>query len=805
VTASAPQRGDLVRIRDERWTVSDTVVHRDSTVLTVVGCDHSNRGSRTRYLLPFEPVDRLPSVSTTQVTSHPRWRHLAREVLARTSPSIDSLRAAATADISILPYQLEPALALVSGLAARILIADEVGLGKTVQAGLLVAETLARRADAHVLVLCPAGLRQQWRDELIGRFHLAPVVLDAAALRRVPHLEGANPWAVHPLILTSTDYIKRPEVVRALEPLVWDLLVIDEAHGIAGQSDRHEAATLLTQRARAVVMLTATPHAGDEIAFERLTSVGDLEKAFPLLVFRRTRADTSDRTGRRTRWVRIRPTDAEAEMHRALTAYVRHVWHQPASPAARLAMIILTRRACSSASSLLRTLERRLALLGVGATNDVQLQLPLWLSANDDDEPGAEVGAPGLENADSERRALEALIALAYRASVPEGSGAESKFRSLVRFLRRSKQPAIVFTEYRDTLTSLQRVLRSFETCQLHGGLTTVERADAIREFTTGDRSVLLATDAASEGLNLHHRCRLVVHLEVPWTPTRIEQRVGRVDRIGQSRTVHQVLLVSGGTVEESRVTRVIQRMSNVASAWSALSRHTVDELQCAAHVIGNEPAPDAPRAEAVPAGVITADLRQRAADEAIRLAAARQLRPTCDRGQALPHLRPFVTTARRASRGSAWWALWLEFADSEGQLVWETLIGVHGIHLWPRPRFRSDVRSRLDASWTQIQNSVAVDRGRLADLLSGSIRAPAALAMDRERAIARDIDRRHARMAATLIQGALFDRRTERDATSQRELIDEAMSRCHQRIAELHRLRDVTTAVRPAFSLIAW
>ena len=293
--ASAPQRGDLVRIRDERWTVSDTVLHRDSTVLTVVGCDHSNRGSRARYLLPFEPVDRLPSVSTTRVMSHRRWRHLARQALARTPPTIDSLRAAATADISILPYQLEPALALVSGLAARILIADEVGLGKTVQAGLLVAETLARRADAHVLVLCPAGLRQQWRDELIGRFHLTPVVLDAAALRRVPHFEGANPWAVHPLILTSTDYIKRPEVVRALEPLVWDLLVIDEAHGIAGQSDRHEAATLLTQRARAVVMLTATPHAGDEIAFERLTSVGDLEKAFPLLVFRRTRADTSAR------------------------------------------------------------------------------------------------------------------------------------------------------------------------------------------------------------------------------------------------------------------------------------------------------------------------------------------------------------------------------------------------------------------------------------------------------------------------------------------------------------------------------
>jgi hypothetical protein len=493
-------------------------------------------------------------------------------------------------------------------------------------------------------------------------------------------------------------------------------------------------------------------------------------------------------------------------MHRALNAYVHRVWQQPASPAARLAMIILTRRACSSASSLLRTLERRLALLGIGTTDDVQLQLPLCLSTDVDDEPGVEVGAPGLENADSERRDLEGLIALAHRASASESGAAESKFESLARFLRRSRQPAIVFTEYRDTLTSLQRVLGSFATCQLHGGQTRAERADAIREFTTGDRSVLLATDAASEGLNLHQRCCLVVHLEVPWTPTRIEQRVGRVDRIGQSRAVHQVLLIAGGTVEESRVTRVVRKMSDVAWALSVLSRPTVDELQCAAYVIGNEPVPDAPRAEALPAGVITADLRQRANDEAIRLVAARQLLPIGGGGPALPRLRPFVTTARRACRGSAWWALWLEYADSEGQLVWDTLIGLHGTHPWARPRFRSDVRSRLDASWKQLQKSIALDRGHLAELLSGSIHTPVALALDREHAVARDIDRRHARMAATLIQGALFDRRTERESHSQRELIDQALSRCHTRIAELHRLRHVTlAAARPAFSLIAW
>jgi hypothetical protein len=247
--------------------------------------------------------------------------------------------------------------------------------------------------------------------------------------------------------------------------------------------------------------------------------------------------------------------------------------------------------------------------------------------------------------------------------------------------------------------------------------------------------------------------------------------------------------------------------MSHVASALSGLSTHPVDELQCAAHVIGNEPLLDAPRSEAVPAGVITVDLRQRATDEAIRLAAARQLLPTASRtGQALPHRRPFVTTARRTRRGSAWWALWLEYADSDGHLVWETLIGVHGLHPWARPRVRSDARWLLDASWKQIEDSIAIDRGRLADLLADSIRITVALALDREHAVARDIERRDARMAATLIQGALFDHRTERDASAQRELTNQALARCLTRIAELHRLRHVTTAaVRPAFSLIAW
>ena len=728
---------------------------------------------------------------------------MARRVLAGAVPAIDSLLAPANADIAILPYQLEPALAVLNGTAARILIADEVGLGKTVQAGMIIAETIARRQDAHVLVLCPAGLRAQWNAELTKRFRLAPVVLDSASLRRLPLSDGVNPWAAHPLVLTSTDYIKRPEVVRALESLVWDLLVIDEAHGIAGHSDRHAAAVLLAQRSRAVVMLTATPHSGDDVAFARLASVGDLEAAFPLLVFRRTRADTSGVTRRRTRWLRVRLTDAELNMHRALMAYVQRVWRRPASQAARLAMIILTRRACSGAPSLARTIERRLALLATGSPEDSQLQLPLGPFESNDEVPDAEVGTPGLENALDERRALETVLALARQA------GESGKLQALARLLRRSDEPAIVFTEYRDTLTTLARELAGFDTCQLYGGLAAAERADVVHAFTTGTSKVLLATDAASEGLNLQQRCRLVVHLEVPWTPTRIEQRVGRVDRIGQARTVHQVHLVARATVEESRVAAVVQRLSRVASTLNGLSSSRSDERQVASYVLGNEELPDTSAGTSSsatgPPGLMTVDMRERAATETARLLAARRVRPAAS---TLPpaHTRPFTSVGRRLPAGQAWWALWLECAGLNGQLEWETLIGVRADHQWPRSELTSDLRKRVDESWTLVRNHVRIEHSRVTDHLVRWLRTSAARGLEREDAIARALERHHARIAASLLQGGLFDRRTEREATAQRELLEMALTRCRTRTEELkQRQAAAVITSRPAFSLISW
>ena len=139
-------------------------------------------------------------------------------------------------------------------------------------------------------MIAPAALRDQWRDELRSRFRLDAGVLDSAGIARltaqVP--AGVNPWSVQPVVIASIDYVKRPEVMRSLEALTWDLVVFDEGHHLAGRSDRASAAEALGSRARAVLLLTATPHSGDDEAFVRLCNVGNINGAHPLLMFRRT-------------------------------------------------------------------------------------------------------------------------------------------------------------------------------------------------------------------------------------------------------------------------------------------------------------------------------------------------------------------------------------------------------------------------------------------------------------------------------------------------------------------------------------
>ena len=542
---AAIRAGEIVVVRRARWRIVQVRRHEHWQVVTVRGLAAPHSGVERRFLAPFEriePIARTPRPRHVRLSA---WRRALRALIAADVPP-GSLRAARSSRIDLLPHQLEPAMAVLRGLGTRILIGDEVGLGKTIQAGLVASELLERGTIERVLVLTPPGLRDQWLRELADRFEIAASGVDGLALRRLAAALpiGINPWHTLTVAVASIDYVKRPEVLPAARSRHWDLVIIDEAHACAGESDRRAATHALAATASFVLLLSATPHSGDRESFAALCATGDVERT-PLLVFRRTRAQVRIGAVRRVHIVRVKASRDEMRMHALLDRYRKAL---QAEGADTLALSVLHKRALSSAWSLAVSVQRRLTALPVDdRTIGAQMTLPLGDPEGEligADEPPPWPAELRLADPELERRLLSALHQGARSAALRE-----TKVRALVMLLHRSRQAAVVFTEFRDTLEHVRQSLER-PALVLHGGLTRDERSTVLAAFADDPCGLLLTTDAAAEGLNLHHHCRLVVNLELPWNPMRIEQRIGRVDRIGQRRTVHAFHLVAAGTGE---------------------------------------------------------------------------------------------------------------------------------------------------------------------------------------------------------------------------------------------------------------
>jgi superfamily II DNA or RNA helicase len=555
--------GDVVDVRGDRWLVEEAIAFADCTLLRLTNAGSGMRGRDCKLLHPFDRVTRQKLQRRVQVVTRRRWGHLLQSRL-RDCRELGHLRAAAPAVIDLLPFQLEPALAVVRGFASRLLLADEVGLGKTIQAGLVLAELQQRGWCDRALILTPAGLREQWACELGRRFGIRAAILDAESLRAMSGTLpfGLNPWLVEPVVITSMDFVKQPEVLRASSSVLWDLLIIDEAHQVATARQRASAVRELANHARHVTLLTATPHAGDEAAYNTLCDLGRLGEDDPLLLFRRTRSEVEPSRLRRAHLLPVRLNADEQNMHLLLESYVRRAWQigrASGKPEARLVATVLTKRALSSASSLAVSVERRLTLLSGRTPLPLQTGLPFDLEEDVVDLDPA-LAAPIFDRVDEEQRALEQILAAAKRARPNE-----RKVRVLQRILRRIHEAAVVFTEYRDTLLTLESAIGVLRRpVLLHGGLARHERRSAVEAFNQGAADVLLATDAGSEGLNLQSRCRLVINLELPWNPIRLEQRIGRVDRLGQRNVVHAINLFARDTAESTVLAGLARRVDQI-------------------------------------------------------------------------------------------------------------------------------------------------------------------------------------------------------------------------------------------------
>jgi superfamily II DNA or RNA helicase len=800
--------GQHVSLRGRRWRIEESTRFADCRTLRLTPVDHNASSIRT-FLLPFDRPHPLPSRSTIReikLMRPQRWLRTVHEAALNIRP-FGGLSGVLASRIDLLPYQLEPALAMLGHGSARVMIADAVGLGKTIQAGVIIQELSVERESFRALVVTPAGLRDQWASELATRFSISVETVTSAwltrAVREVP--PDVGPWTLPGVYLCSFEYIRRPEVLRPLEDVGWDLLVVDEAHAATPGSARRTAVHAVALRSRRVVLLTATPHGGSDEHFRSLCQVGcSDESPDPLVIFCRSRADVGRPARRRTVLLPIRLSELERRMHRLLERYTASVWaesRRTGNGQARLAAIVLRKRALSSARSLAMSCNRRLTLLR--ASPDVhhaeQLSLPLDEDAPEDDEPDLVLGARGLADAGLEQHWLETIIAAAT-----EAARRESKIVLLKRLLRRMTEPLIVFTEFRDTLQWLQTALVATgrEICTLHGAMTTWERSAAQERFNRGD-ALLLATDAAAEGLNLHSRCRIVLHFELPWSPSRLEQRTGRVDRIGQSGIVHEIMLVAADTAERLVLAplakRTVRARRSVAGRFSlletlsesrvasAIMDGTPLESSVAAFDVGTSPPPEGIRDEARREAARLGDLREWATGTFNRRAGSGRVAATLLRAK-----------QRRVPAGLIRIYI-LALTGRDGEIVHSELVAVHERRHLRKPialaRIR-DLSTVAAADTAALARSVLkLLRDHIDRLVLSCTRATAALSA-RERVASLPITS----AAERLVQRGLFDGRAGRAAHERDRAGAAILEEREQRIDALN----ARTSLTPSITLTA-
>ena len=519
----------------------------------------------------------------------------------------DVLLAPIESSIITLPHQILVLSRAMSDSRVRYLLADEVGLGKTIEAGLILRELKLRGLVKRTLVVTPKSLLTQWVAEMKTRFGEEFRLLipsDFEAYRRLVHEE--NLWRAYDQVVCSMDSVKpiderrgrSPEQVaqhnrERFEDLIaagWDLVIVDEAHRLGGSTEqiaRYKLGRTLADVAPYVLLLSATPHQGKTDAFHRLISLLD-EEAFPdpasvsrervePYVIRTEKRRAIDAEGKplfKPRHTRLVPVSWE-ERHRdqrtlysAVTEYVRKGYNQAIKEKKHyigFLMLLMQRLVTSSTRAIRTTLERRLEVL---QAPEHQLTLfPELLEDEWDDLNGQEqvesVLKMRMKALKSEQSEVEFLLEAARST---EGAATDAKAEALLDWIYRLQQEEgdpdlkfLIFTEFIPTQEMLRDFLtdRGFTVVCLNGSMSIEER-NAVQEAFANDARMMISTDAGGEGLNLQF-CHVAINYDIPWNPMRLEQRIGRVDRIGQARTVRALNFVLQDTVE-FRVREVLEQ-----------------------------------------------------------------------------------------------------------------------------------------------------------------------------------------------------------------------------------------------------
>jgi superfamily II DNA or RNA helicase len=583
----------------------------------------------------------------------------------------DPVLAVHTSLVEPLPHQITAVYeAMLPRQPLRFLLADDPGAGKTIMAGLLIKELIARGDLKRCLIVCPGSLAEQWQDELHRRFHLPFEILTNDKLEAA---RTGNWFLENDLAIARLDKLSRNEDVQAklsIEDCRYDLVVCDEAHkmsatffgGEVKYTKRYRLGQLLSGLTRHFLLMTATPHNGKEEDFQLFLALLDGDRFEGKFRDGVHQVDVSDLMRRMVKesllkfdgrplfperiayTVPYKLSDAEAALYREVTNYVREEFNRAEalqndkrSGTVGFALTILQRRLASSPEAIYHSLRRRrerlekrlreMELLARGAAASIPMAVvgPL-LDAEDvedlEEAPEDEVEAAEQEVLDQATAAstieelkieIDMLARLESLAAEVRRGGQDTKWRQLSTLLSEIFTPAglgrvseptvpfgagpippptpsphqklVIFTEHRDTLTYLERQTTSLlgrpqSVVMIHGGMGREERRKSQESFLHDpDVQVLLATDAAGEGINLQ-RAHLMVNYDLPWNPNRIEQRFGRIHRIGQTEVCHLWNLVAAETREGDVYRTLLEKLEQARGALGGKVFDVLGKLQ---------------------------------------------------------------------------------------------------------------------------------------------------------------------------------------------------------------------------------
>jgi superfamily II DNA or RNA helicase len=623
-----PEQGQIVNVRGATWAVAD--VRRQGLprspadeneaglthIVRLQSLEEDRLGQDLAVVWELEvghtiaPDQGLPETISADGFDNPNTLAAFVDAVrwgAVTSADDRSFQAPFRSGANVEAYQLEPLRRALQSARTNLLLADDVGLGKTIEAGLVIQELLLRHRARTAIIVCPPSLSLKWRDEMREKFGLEFEIANTELMAKVLRAHGpnANPFRLYPRVIVSMAWLPSMRAQRLLRAVyadvrdastarryAFDVLIVDEAHhvapasptavsgfrGYAIDSQRTVATRALAEKCEHRLFLSATPHNGYSESFTALMEMIDGrrfkrganldERALRDIAVRRLKADLKDVKGfliRELKTLAFTPSKDETEEFARLDAILTEsARRNDRAKAGGIVAMLLKKRFLSSPWSFARTLQHYTESdggLGVEADDEDQYYQEVLGSGQSDEEEG-DTAHPEFTLLRHSKRS-DPLLAAAdkdIQSLIEWGNGyqnqPDTRLTALIQFLNATCRPdgktwtnerVVVFTEYAETLDWIVRVLDQHgyregdRLAVIQGSTPPEEREDIRAKFTSPPHKqnvrVLVATDSAGEGIDLQDYCHRLVNFDIPFNPSRLEQRIGRVDRYGQKRT----------------------------------------------------------------------------------------------------------------------------------------------------------------------------------------------------------------------------------------------------------------------------